>query len=132
MVAVGDHLERAQILLVEVMNQEAEDPVDVSQTKQLAQDLVQSNRLYRQTALRDGEPGMANVLDELERVLLQISHSPNEISADDLASLQHQIESQGILFKVRVVELEVREKQKTAGPHMPGNPALDEEKHADS
>jgi len=122
MVAVGDHLERAQMLLVEVMNQEPEGKVDVSQKKQLAQDLVQSNRLYRQTALRDGQPGVANVLDELERVLLYISHSPDEISADQLASLRHQIESQGILFKVRVVELQVQDKQKRAGSHLHGNP----------
>ena len=121
MVAVGDHLDRAQMLLVEVMNQEAAGSVDVSQSKQLAQDLVQSNRLYRQTALRDGDAGMANVLDDLERVLLNISHSPNEISAEDLASLQHQIEAQGILFKVRVIETQVQEKQKTAGPHLPGS-----------
>jgi hypothetical protein len=115
MVAVADHMERAQMLLVEVMHQDAGGQVDVSQTRQLAQELVQSNRLYRQTALRDGDAGMANVLDELERVLLNISHSPNEISADELASLQHQIASQGILFKVRVIELEAQEKQKNAG-----------------
>jgi len=122
MVAVGDHLDRAQMLLVEVMNQEAGGPVDVSQKKQLAQDLVQSNRLYRQTALREGKPGMANVLDDLERILLQISHSPNQISAEDLATLQRQIESEGILFKVRVVELEVQEKEKSAGSHSPQTP----------
>jgi hypothetical protein len=122
MVAVGDHLERAQMLLVEVMNQETAGHVDLSQNKQLAQDLVQSNRLYRQTALRDGQHGVADVLDELERVLLQISHRPNEISADELESLQSQIASQGILFKVRVVELEAREKQKTTGSHLRGEP----------
>ena len=64
---------------------------------------------------------MANVLDDLERILLNISHSPNEISAEDLASLQHQIEAQGILFKVRVIETQVQEKQKIAGPHLPGS-----------
>jgi len=115
-VAVGDHLERAQMLLVEVLNQSTEGPVNVSETRQLAQDLVESNRLYRQTALRSGEPRMANVLDELERVLLQISHSPDQISADELESLQRQIESQGILFKVRVIELQVQEKEKKEGP----------------
>lgn len=120
MVAVGDHLERAQMLLVEVMNQEAAGTVDVSQTKQLAQDLVESNRLYRQAALRDGDPGTANVLDELERVLLHVSHSPSEISPEDLASLQRQIATEGILFKVRVVELQVQEKQKTAVRHETG------------
>ncbi len=121
MVAVGDHLERAQMLLVEVMNQEGEGSVDVTQTRQLAQDLVQSNRLYRQTALRDGDSGMANVLDELERVLLNISNSPKEISADDLAFLKRQIESQGLLFKIRVVELGVQEKQKAAEPQSRGD-----------
>jgi anti-sigma factor RsiW len=120
MVALGDHLERAQMLLVEVMNQEAAGPVDVSATRQLAQDLVQSNRLYRQTALREGEPGMATVLDELERMLLQISHGPNQISSDELESLKRQIESQGILFKVRVIELQVQEKEKKAGPPTTG------------
>ncbi len=114
MVAVGDHLERAQMLLVEVMNQEGEGTVDETQTRRFARDLVQSNRLYRQTALRDGDPGVANVLDDLERVLLNISNGPKEISADDLTSLKRQIESQGILFKIRVVELGVREKQKGA------------------
>ena len=128
MVAVGDHLERAQMLLVEIMHQPAAGPADVSETRQLAQDLVESNRLYRQTALRDGDAGMASVLDELERVLLHISHSPNEISADELVSLQHQIESQGILFKVRVVQSEVQEKQKVAEPHPAENRALKEVK----
>lgn len=121
MVAVSDHLERAQMLLVEVVNQEAAGPVDISRNKQLAEDLVQSNRLYRQTALREGQPGVATVLDELERVLLDISHSPNEISPDDLASLQRQITSQGILFKVRVVERRAQEQPRTNGPHTNGN-----------
>jgi hypothetical protein len=123
MVAVGDHLERAQMLLVEIMHQPAAGAADVSETRQLAQDLVESNRLYRQTALRDGNTGMASVLDELERALLHISHSPNEISGDELVSLQHQIESQGILFKVRVVQSGVQEKQKVAETH-PARTAL--------
>jgi len=116
LVAVSDHLERAQMLLVEVMNQPAEGSVDVSATRQLAQDLVESNRLYRQTALRSGEPGMANVLDELERVLLEISHSPNQISVDELESLKRRIASQEILFKVRVMELQVQGKEKKPVP----------------
>ena len=69
MLAVADHLERAQVLLVEVMHQEAGNSTQALRTAALAEDLVQSNRLYRQAALRDGDPGVADVLDELERVL---------------------------------------------------------------
>jgi hypothetical protein len=121
MLAVGDHLERALMLLVEVMHQEGGNPADVAHTEQLAEDLVQSNRLYRQAALRDGDSGVGNVLDELERVLLVISHSPGTMSKAELATLQRQIEAQGILFKVRVVELEVRESQRPAATHAPGS-----------
>ena len=113
LVAVGNHLERSQMLLVEVMHQKAPGTASVAQTKQLAEDLVQSNRLYRQAMLRVGDPGTANVLDDLERTLLHIAHSPDEISVDELAALQRQIESQGILFKVRVVEMEIQQKQTT-------------------
>jgi len=99
---VGDHLERAQMLLVEVMNQQVEGRW-IFRRQAIGQDLVQSNGSIRQTAVRDGDPEVASVLDELERVLLQISHSPSQISPEDLASLQAQIAAQGILFKVRVL-----------------------------
>ena len=34
------------------------------------------SRLYRQAAVRAGEPGVASVLDELERVLIEVANSP--------------------------------------------------------
>jgi hypothetical protein len=48
------------------------------------------------------------LLDELERVLLQVGHQPSSITAGDLKEIQDSIQSQGILFKVRVVRANVR------------------------
>ena len=59
---------------------------------------------------------MAATLDELERVLLDIANSPDEITPAQFASLQKRIESRGILFKVRVIHQDVREKQKAVAP----------------
>jgi hypothetical protein len=113
MVAVGDHLERSQMVLVELANAGAPSngPLDISYEQRAAEDLVESNRLYRQTAMSQGDAATADVLEELERVLLDIAHSPPEVSAKQLEDLRKEIESRGILFKVKVFGTQVEERQ---------------------
>ncbi len=110
LVAVGDHLERSQAVLLELINSGAEDGVDITNEQRRAADLIAANRLYRQTAARAGEPGLANMLEELERVLIEIAHSPNRLSASELDRLRQRLEQQGIIFKVRILDSEVRRK----------------------
>jgi|SRR5579863_557109 len=114
LVAVGDHLERSQMVLVELENARGTGPVDISAERDRAEDLVAANRLYRQTAARAGEAGVANVLDELERVLVEVAHSPSEISPAQLEELRHRIEAQGILFKVRIIDSQVKQRERTS------------------
>lgn len=111
LVAVGDHLERSQIALVELVNAQAKDEMDISSEQRRARDLVAANRLYRQAAAREGEAVVASVLDDLERVLLEVAHSPSKLSSSEFDEVRQRIESQGIIFKVRVVESNVRERQ---------------------
>jgi len=108
MVAVGDHLDRTEMILVELANTRAEGKIDISAEREFAQTLVNENRLYRQTAQRDRDPEIANVLDEVERVLIDIAHHPDSVSGKELEELQQRIESQGVLFKVRVIESKVK------------------------
>jgi predicted anti-sigma-YlaC factor YlaD len=108
LIAVGDHLERSQMVLVELAHAETHDVLDISAERQLADDLVASNRLYRQTALQMGQQNVAGLLDELERVLVEVAHGPSTVSMRQLADIQQRIESQGILFKVKVIGSEIR------------------------
>jgi hypothetical protein len=112
LIAVGDHLERSQMALVELVNAQTEDEMDISGEQRRARDLVLANRLYRQTAAREGETVVASVLDDLERVLLEVAHSPSRLSSSEFDEMRQRIESQGIIFKVRVVESNVRERQR--------------------
>jgi hypothetical protein len=116
LVAVGDHLERSEMLLVELVNAPSDQPMDIGSEQIQAQELVGASRLYRAAVTRAGEPGLASVLEELERLLVEVAHRPSEISPDELASLRRRIESRGLLFKVRVLEWQVREKQKEPAP----------------
>jgi hypothetical protein len=109
LIAVGDHLERSQMVLVELAHAESDGPLDISAERQLADDLVASNRLYRQTAQQMGQASVAGVLDELERVLVEVARGPSTVSMQQLADIQQRIESQGILFKVKVIGSEIRQ-----------------------
>jgi hypothetical protein len=110
LVAVGDHLDRSQMVLLELVNSRPQNSeVDISNEQQRAQDLIASNRLYRQTAARSGDPGVATVLDELERVLLEVAHSPSHLSSQEFEDLRQRVEAQGILFKVRVIDSQLHQ-----------------------
>jgi polyhydroxyalkanoate synthesis regulator phasin len=112
MVAVGDHLERSQMVLAELSNApEGKGKLDISDERQMAADLIDDNRLYRQTAASNGDKGVASVLDDLENVLMEIAHSPSEVSNQQLDDLRQQIEERGLLFKVRVLGSRVREQE---------------------
>jgi len=119
-VAVGDHLGRSEMMLVELSNAEPLDPakkqVNISAEQRRAEDLLEENRLYRQTALQEGDASLASVLDELERVLLDVAHSPDQVTPAQLEKIRQKIEARGILFKVRVVSRELQERQKASNP----------------
>lgn len=100
LIAMSRHLERSQIVLAQIANATPET-IDLAEESSRARDLLDENRLLRQTAAHSGDSTDAALLDELERVLLDIANSPN-LSAGDLASLQNRIESEGLLFKVRI------------------------------
>jgi hypothetical protein len=72
--------------------------------------------MYRQTALQEGDAGLASVLDDLERVLLDVAHSPSEVTPKQLEAIRRKIEARGILFKVRVVGKELQQRQEASQP----------------
>jgi hypothetical protein len=111
LVAVGEHLEQSQMILIELMNSNAKGTVDISEEQQRAQDLIGENRLYRQAAMRTGDKSVSNVLDELERVLLDVAHSPSKLNSAEFAQIRQRIEGDGILFKIRVVGGNLRERE---------------------
>jgi hypothetical protein len=121
LLAVGEHLGRSEMMLTELSNTETNrgqgKRIDISAEQKRAEDLLGENRLYRQTAIEQGDIAVASVLDELERVLLDVSHTPDQVSAAQLLSIQQRIEAEGILFKVRVVgqQLEQRQRPTPAG-----------------
>jgi hypothetical protein len=107
--SVADHLDRSERVLTDIMN--AADRTDISAEQRWADDLLATSRLYRQDAEDTGEQSVATVLDDLERSLLEIVHSPSPISAAELDQIRHRIDAAALLFKVRVLSDELRQRE---------------------
>ena len=109
LMAISDHLERSQIVLTELVHASPES-ADLADQRDRARDLVNENRLLRETASHMGDAADATLLDELGRVLLDIANSPAAPPADDLQAIQQRIENEGLLFKVRITGADARQK----------------------
>jgi hypothetical protein len=109
-VAIIDHLERSERVLLDLSNAEGTD-VDVSEEQAWASDLVEANRLYRDAATQAGETTTASVLDDLERSLLDIVHAPSTLTLAELEDVRARLDAAALLFKVRVLSNELRERE---------------------
>jgi hypothetical protein len=102
------------MVLVELANANPKVSLDISSEQERAADLVSESRLYRQTADHTGNRAVASVLDDLDRVLVEISHAPSRISPEELEKLRQRLEAEGILFKIRVLGSNVRNQEEPA------------------
>ena len=108
LLATSDHLQRSEIALTELLHA-APGSADLERERTLARSLLAENRLLRQTALRLGDGFHAALLDDLERVLLDVANGPAARSPEDLTALQQRIENDRLLWKVRITSSNARQ-----------------------
>ncbi|MFH1730651.1 MAG: hypothetical protein ABIF82_03240 [Planctomycetota bacterium] len=111
--ALGDHFEQTEMLLVEIKNTPDAAPLNLRFEQQAARELVAAGRLYRETAAQGGDTQLTAVLEDLERVLVDVAGGPDQMNAQDLESLRARIEDDSLLFKVRALTTAVLEREKS-------------------
>lgn len=109
LIAMGDHLERSQIVLTELVHT-SPGAMDLTSERERARSLLEENRLLRQSALYQGDQTHAALLEDIERVLLPLANSSQESSADEIRMLQERVERESLLWKVRITSSNTREK----------------------
>ena len=107
---VEDHLERSQRMLAELVNADYTIGTPVEGERARAADLVAAGRLYRRSAEQVGDAEIGNLLEDLERVLVEVANGPAESAPDELARLRQRIDDQDLVFRVRVVASEIKER----------------------
>jgi hypothetical protein len=107
---VEDHLERSQRMLVELVNADDTRGATLEGDRARAADLVAAGRLYRRSAEQVGDAEIGKLLEDLERVLVEVANGPADAAPEELARLRQRIDDQDLVFRVRVVAREMRER----------------------
>jgi hypothetical protein len=107
-ISLADHLDRTEVLLTEIANATGPDAGDFASDRERAHDLLSEARLLRQSLEARGDRGTAAILDEVERVMLEIANAPEHVEAQHLEDLQRRIKADSLLFKVRIIESNLR------------------------
>jgi hypothetical protein len=110
---LDSHLDRSERLLVQLNHAGQGNYVDFPLQAE-AQQLLSDNQLYRQSAAQASDPLLNAALDHLERVLLEVTNSGKELSGKDIESIQKEMNTQGLLFQIRVLRARVSEQTTNA------------------
>lgn len=102
-ISLADHLERAGIVLTEISH-----GGDFAAERSRAHDLVEEGRLMQQSLARDAVSPTLTFLDQLERILLEVANAPDSLTPREIRQLQERIASGSIIFKVRIIESNLR------------------------
>jgi hypothetical protein len=114
LVDLNDHLDRTEQTLVEFVSRTDVARDDGTQTRN--EDLVSANRLYRGTAEATGDMAVTDVLDDLERTLIEIAGVPANAPASELAAIRRRIDARDLLFKLRVMRMELEQRASDPRP----------------
>jgi hypothetical protein len=110
-VVLGDHLDRSERLLVELKHADADSAEMVSPLRDEARSLLASNQVCRQQVKQQDDPALATTLDRLDHLLSELANQQGELNAAALTRLQHEMQSDNLLFEVRVLRSRVPDQQ---------------------
>jgi hypothetical protein len=109
---VEDHLERSQRALAELVNADDEAGAPIAGDRARAADLVAAGRLYRRSAEQIGDSEIGGLLEDIERVLVEVANGPADMSPGELTRLRQRIDNEDLVFRVRVVAREIQETER--------------------
>jgi hypothetical protein len=113
---VEEHLERSQRVLVELVNADDSAPVVLASDRERAADLVAAGRLYRHSAEEMGDADTRDLLEDVERVLVEVANGPDVETSKDLSEVRARISDQDLIFRLRLMTAEMRARERDARP----------------
>jgi len=113
---VEEHLERSQRVFVELVNADDSAPVLLASDRERAADLVAAGRLYRRSAEEMGDADTRDLLEDVERVLVEIANGPEVESSNDLSEVRARITDQDLIFRLRVMTAGMQARERRARP----------------
>ena len=111
LVVLGDHLDRSERLLVELKHADVDSADMVSPLREEAKSLLAANRVCLKSATQGDDPELKTALGDLNRLLDELAKQPEGLNSAAIARLQSEMNSDGLLFEVRVLRSRIPDEQ---------------------
>jgi hypothetical protein len=102
-VVLDDHLDRSERFLVELKHADFDPDALAAPMRDEAKSLLDANRVCRKNAAQADDPELTTALDHLDHLLADAANEPGGLNAQSIAKLQGEMNSEGVLFEVRVL-----------------------------
>jgi hypothetical protein len=106
-VVLSDHLDRSERLLVELKHTDANSQEMINPLRDQARSLLAANQLCRRQARKQDDPALTAALDRLDQLFNQLANQPGGLTPAAITRLQDQLNSDSLLFEVRVLRSKV-------------------------
>jgi hypothetical protein len=113
-VVLDDHLDRSERFLVELKHADMDSAAMVSPMGDEARSLLAANRVCRKNVAQNRDPELTTALDHLDSLLAEAADEPGGLNAKSIARLQDEMNSDGLLFEVRVLRSRIMHRKGTA------------------
>jgi hypothetical protein len=119
-VVLADHLDRSEQFLVELKHADADDEVALGPMREEAKSLLVANRKVIQQPAAYDDPQMQATLSKLDHLLVKLAAGSGNFTPDDLDVLKQELNSNKLLFEIRVLRTTSQSSALTADGHNHG------------
>lgn len=112
-VVLSDHLDRSERLLIELKHADAGNAEMLAPLPAEAGRLLAANRICLQDTRQEDDPALAAALDRLDHLLAELASQRDGLNAATLTRLQDEMNTDGLLFHVRVLRTRIPSQQAT-------------------
>jgi hypothetical protein len=119
-VVLDDHLDRSERFLVQLKHADLDSAAMASPMRDEARSLLAANKVCRQKAAQTSDPELTQALDHLDQLLAEAANEPGGLNATSIAKLQDEMNSDGLLFEVRVLRSRIANRKATGNSSMQG------------
>ena len=113
---LDEYLERSQRVLVSLVNADDSAPVMLASDRERAADLVADGRLYRRSIGETGDADTRDLLEDVERVRVEIANGREAETSNVLSGVRARISNQDLIFRLRATTAEMRERERRERP----------------
>lgn len=107
---VSTHIEQSSRLLTLVSNGNGDLASQIESRRKAIEELVALNRLYRRVAESSGDKQLANVLQQMESILVELNHTSPQAKTDELLNIKQRVEDTDLIFKLKVTNKKLTQK----------------------